>query len=125
MSLKFLPLWLFITLSAYGSSCKKDECSRIVATIPVGQNPAAIAITPDNRFAYVANNNNNGMVGGNTVTVLNIQNNTAVQTISDASFNEPYTVTINAAGTKAYVTNSNGATITIIDIATNTVIGSD
>ncbi len=58
-----------------------------------------------------------------TVSVLNLTNNTLEQTISDSSFNEPYTVTINAAGTKAYVTNSNGTTVTIIDIATNTVSG--
>jgi YVTN family beta-propeller protein len=96
---------------------------RIIATIGVGDTPAGIAITPDNRFAYVANNNNDDISGGDTVSVLNLQNNTVVQTISDASFNEPYTVTINAAGTKAYVTNSNSTTITIIDIATNTVIG--
>ena len=32
--------------------------NRVIATIAVGDNPAGIAITPDNRFAYVANNNN-------------------------------------------------------------------
>lgn len=97
--------------------------SRLVATIGVGDTPAGIAITPDDRFAYVANNNNDGIVGGNTVSVLDLATNTLKQTISDVSFNEPYTVTINATGTKAYVTNSGGSTITIIDIATNTVTG--
>ena len=96
---------------------------RLITTIGVGDTPAGIAVTPDNRFAYVANNDNDGIVGGNTVSVLDLETNTLKQTISDASFNEPYTVTINAAGTKAYVTNSGGSTITIIDIATNTVTG--
>jgi YVTN family beta-propeller protein len=95
----------------------------VVATIPVGFNPAGIALTPDNHFAYVANNNNVGISGGDTVSVIDLTTNTVITTISDPSFNQPYTVTINAAGTKAYVTNSNGATITIIDIANNTVIG--
>ena len=98
-------------MSAHGAS------SRLIKTIVVGHAPADIAITPDNRFAYVANNH------GNTVTVINLQTNLVALTLSDASFNQPYTVTINAAGTKAYVTNSNGSTITIIDIATNTVTG--
>ena len=99
------------------------QASRTVATIGVGNSPAGIAITLDNRFAYVANNNNDGIAGGNTISVLDLQTNTVVQTITDASFNEPYTITINPDGTKAYVTNSNGTTVTIIDIATNTVLG--
>lgn len=94
-----------------------------IGTIPVGITPAAVGITPDSRLAYVANNNNYSIAGGDTVSVLNIRNNTLIQTISDASFNEPYTVTINAAGTKAYITNSNADTITIIDIPSNTVSG--
>jgi YVTN family beta-propeller protein len=89
----------------------------------VGNSPAGIAITPNNLFAYVANNNNTGIPGGYTVSVLNLTNNTVEQTISDSSFNAPYTVTINAAGTKAYVTNSSDVTVTIIDLTTNTITG--
>lgn len=97
--------------------------NRVIATIGVGNSPAGVAITPDGRFAYVANNNNAGIPGADTVSVINIATNTVVTTISNPSFNEPYTITINPAGTKAYVTNSNSTTITIIDIATNTVVG--
>lgn len=89
----------------------------------MGNSPSGIAVTPNNLFAYVANNNNAGIPGGDTVSVLNLQNNSLQQTISDASFNQPYSVTINAAGTKAYVTNSNGATVTIINLINNTVAG--
>lgn len=101
----------------YGSS------RRVVATVSVGDTPAGLAITPDGRFAYIANNNNDGIPNGDSVSVLDLSTNTIVTTIHDASFNQPYTVTINASGTKAYVTNSNSTTITIINIATNTVIG--
>jgi YVTN family beta-propeller protein len=94
----------------------------VIATIGVGDTPAGLAITPDGRFAYVANNNNDAIPGGDTVSIINLQNNMVVQTISDPSFNEPYTVTINAAGTRAYVTNSNSTTVTVIDIPSNTVI---
>ncbi len=115
LNLLFLltPEFIYTTASA----------DRVIATIMVGDTPSGIALTPDNKFAYVANNNNDGLLSGNTVSVLNLTNNTLAQTISDASFNQPYTVTINAAGTKAYVTNSAGSTITIIDIATNIVTG--
>jgi YVTN family beta-propeller protein len=100
-----------------------EEPNTVIATISVGDTPASMAVTPDNLFAYVANNNNDSLPGGDTVSVLNLTYNTLEQTISDSSFNEPYTVTINAAGTKAYVTNSNGTTVSIIDIRTNTVTG--
>lgn len=113
--MSFLIATLFVV-----TACAR---SRVIATIGVGDTPAGIAITPDNRFAYVANNNNDSIPGGDTVSVLNLCTNALVQTISDPSFNEPYTVTINAAGTLAYISNSNGTTITIIDIASNQVVG--
>ncbi|MGB8367316.1 MAG: YncE family protein [Candidatus Babeliales bacterium] len=99
------------------------QASRVIAmiAIPEGNSPAAIAITPNGKFGYVANSNNDNVPGGSTVTVLDLATNTIVKTITHASFNEPYTVTINTAGTKAYVTNSGGTTVSIIDIATNTV----
>lgn len=96
---------------------------RVLATIPVGDSPAGIAITPDNRYAYVANNNNDALPTGNTVSVIDLQSNTVITTISDVSFNEPYTITMNKAGTIAYVTNSNGTTISRVSTATNQVIG--
>jgi YVTN family beta-propeller protein len=97
--------------------------NKVVATVDVGQNPAGIAITPDSLFAYVANNNNNAIPGQDSVSVLNLTFNTLEKTITDSSFSEPYTVTMNSKGTKAYVTNSYTTTVTIIDTATNTVSG--
>jgi len=99
------------------------EANSVVAVINTGVTPDGIAITPDNHFAYVANNNNYGITDGDSVTVLNLKNNTVKQTIRDSSFNQPFRIAINPQGTKAYVTNSNSTTITIIDIATNTVTG--
>jgi len=115
----FLQLLLLATTAGMQAAAPNT----VVATIPVGVTPAGLAITPDNNFGYVANNNNYSMPNSDTVSVIDLQNNTLFKTIFDASFNEPYTVTINAAGTRAYVTNSNGTTVTIIDIATNTVVG--
>jgi len=108
---------LLLTLCIYADKPK------VIATINGGINPAGIAITPNNKYAYVANNNNYGIENGDSVSVLNLENNTLKTTIHHPSFNEPYTVTINQAGTRAYVTNSNSTTITIIDIKTNNVIG--
>ncbi len=95
----------------------------VVATINVGVTPSGLAITPDNNFAYVANNNNYGLPNADNVSVLNLTNNLPDLLISSTTFNEPYTITINAAGTLAYVTNSNYTTVSIIDIPSNTVSG--
>lgn len=113
---------VFVDAASTSSCCKKNECNVVVATVPVGDSPAGIAITPDGRFAYVANDNNDGIPGADTVSVISVATNKVVQTISDPSFNQPYTITINAAGTKAYVTNSNSTTVAVIDIATNRVV---
>ena len=118
--LRHLLTFVLFSLSSFVHAVNPNT---VIATIPVGVTPAGLAVTPDNLFAYVANNNNYGIPGSDSVSVLNLTNNTLQQTINDPSFSEPYTVTINAAGTLAYVTNSYGTTVTIIDIATNTVSG--
>lgn len=100
---------------------KAKVLNRTVATIAVGDTPADIAITPNGKFGYVANNNNDGLVNGDSVSVLDLEFNQVRTTIHDASFNQPYTVTMNAAGSLAYVTNSNAATVTVIATITNTV----
>lgn len=99
------------------------EHNTVIATINVGVTPAGIAITPDSHYAYVANNNNYGVPCEDNVSVLNLHHNTLKTTINDGSFNQPYTITMNADGSKAYVTNSNDTTVTIIDTSSNTVIG--
>jgi len=119
-SLRLLLVFLFLQAATLSHASAPNT---VVATINVGQNPSSIAITPDSRFAYVTNSNNNGVPGGSTVSVLNLMNNTQQQSIYDPSFSEPYRVTINPAGTLAYVSNSGGSTVTIINIATNTVSG--
>lgn len=95
----------------------------VIATMNTGVNPAGIGITPNNRFAYVVNNNNYGIAGQDSVTVLRLSDNQPIKTIENPFFNEPYTVTINRIGSKAYVTNSNSTTVAIIDLITDTVSG--
>jgi len=83
----------------------------VVATIPVGANPAGVAITPDGTRAYVANSSG-------TVSVIDTSTNTVVATI-------PVTVgaqlvAITPDGTRAYVANN--GTVSVIDTSTNTVV---
>lgn len=113
-----LGLLLFLPTYTY-----TVNSNAVVATINVGVNPAGMAITPDSRTAYVANVNNYGIINEHTVSVINLKTNVIETIIRDPSFNELYTVTLNAKATKAYVTNSNSTTVSIIDTKTNQVSG--
>lgn len=112
--------------------CTGANCTKRVGIFNTGVTPAGLAITPNGTKGYVANNANYGDYtlptppqDINTVTVFtpNGKFSQPTKTISDASFNGAYTITINATGTMAFVTNSGDSTVTIIDIATDTVIG--
>jgi YVTN family beta-propeller protein len=115
------PILILMTLVMANANLSATE--RVITTIGVGYNPSYIAITPNGQLAYVANNNNGLVTSGSTVNVLDLVRNRSILSIADISFNQPFTVTINPAGTIAYVTNSAGTTISMINIATNTVTG--
>lgn len=115
---------LCLMICFLGAFLEAAAPNTVVATIEqVGLSPASVAVTPNNLYGYVVNNNENSVPGGDTVTVLNLTLNTIETVISDSSFAQPYRIAINKAGTLAYIPNSNGSTVTIIDTLSNTVIG--
>ena len=75
--------FLFLLLPAHTYAAKSNT---VIATINTGITPTGIAITPDNHFAYVANNNNYGLTGEDSVSVLKLKNNTVKQTIFHHSY---------------------------------------
>jgi YVTN family beta-propeller protein len=86
----------------------------ITATIPVGRNPASVALTPDNAFLYVAN------ASSNTVSVADTATNTVVTTVPVGSL--PISVATTPDGALAYVVNLGGNNVSVIDAANNTVV---
>lgn len=110
-------VWVCIVLT--GAKRVGECCLRMGPTVNVGVNPAGLAVTPCGNRAYVANNNNYGLTGSDSVTVVDLCKAQVVTTIEDSSFSEPYTVSI--FGCKAYVTNSASTTVSVIDLKTNTV----
>lgn len=93
----------------------------IATPICAGVNPAGMALVPVLNKLFVANNNNYGLTNEDSVTVINTKTLLPITTIYDNSFYGPYTVTISTDKTKAYVTNSSGSTITVINTSTNAV----
>ncbi len=82
------------------------------AAITVGNNPAAIAITPDAKTAYVANS------GSNSVTPIDTATNAAGPAITVGD--NPVAIAITPDSTTAYVTNFGSNSVIPIDTATNT-----
>jgi YVTN family beta-propeller protein len=90
----------------------------VVATVQVGINPSAVAITPDGTHAYVAN------AASNTVSVIGTATNMVVATVpvGNMGIKNPQGVAITPDGTHAYVTSTASNTVTVIATATNTVV---
>src|SRR6266852_712958 len=86
----------------------------VVATIPVGQYPAGVAITPNGAFAYVANFNSN------SVSVIDTATSTVTATVGVGT--GPSGVAITPNGAFAYVTNYYSNDMSVINTATNTVV---
>src|SRR5260370_24873667 len=83
----------------------------VVATIPVGQYPAGVAITPNGAFAYVANFNSN------SVSVIDTATNTVTATVTVCT--SPSCLAITPNGAFAYVTNYYSNAMSVIKTATN------
>src|SRR3990167_275256 len=94
---------------------------KVVTVINTGVNPASVAVSPCGKFGYVSNNNNYSLPNQDTVTVFSTETNLPIKTIKHDSFNEPYTRTFNHKGSRAYVTNSGGSTISVIKTKTHEV----
>ena len=76
-------------------------------------NQYGVAITPDEKYLYIVNNQYYGITPYDSVYVYNLINEQFVAKITHASFKTPSTATI--SGRRVYITNSNSTTISIID----------
>jgi YVTN family beta-propeller protein len=105
-----------LTVAVTGGVAAADS---VTTTIPVGDDPTAVALNPAGTSAYVAN------LEDNTLSVIDVSTQTVTATIPVGI--GPDGVAINPAGTDAYVANSNYATydgygtVSVIDLSTDTV----
>ena len=93
----------------------------VVATIPLGQSPTGVAISPDGGKVYISDQ------ALNKISVLNAATNTVISTITEFQGAEPSGVAVSPDGTKLYVANYNSYTFSgmyIYNTATNALIAS-
>lgn len=95
-----------------------------------GVNPSGLALSPNERYLFVANNNNYDLPGEDIVSIFDLKYGNLIKNVTHPSFNEPYTVTIDQAKELAYVCNSGSpakdetdGTITMVSLKTHKVTG--
>jgi YVTN family beta-propeller protein len=86
----------------------------VVATIPVGNYPVGVAITPNGAFAYVATSCDS------QASVIDTATNAVVATVG--SLNDPRSMAITPDGAFAYVGNEGSGSLSVIATATNTMV---
>jgi YVTN family beta-propeller protein len=100
-------------VASYSVSVIDTATNTVTATIPVGNEPIGVAVTPDGSKVYVTHDIDN------TVSVIDTATNivTATIPVSGGTFG----VAVSPDGSKVYVADGS-ATVSVIATATNTVI---
>lgn len=96
-----------------------DDKSLEFTPIQISINQYGVAITPNERYLYIVNNQYYGITPYDSVYLYDLINENMITNITDSSFDIPSTATISYG--RVYITNSNSTTISVIDMATNKV----
>jgi YVTN family beta-propeller protein/autotransporter-associated beta strand protein len=115
--------YVFVTNNRDNTVSVINTATHSMAVFPpiaVGNSPAGVVITPDGRFAYIANNGS-GNVNSNTVSVIDTATDKVIRSVTVG--NKPLGIDVTPDGKYVYVTNSNDGTVSVINTATNTVLG--
>ena len=90
-----------------------------VATVPVGQQPQGVALSPNGHQLYVANSSSG------TVSVLDTANATVTVTVTVtlAVAASPVNIAFSPDGSRVYVTDYKSAALVVLDAATGAIVG--
>jgi len=99
---------------------------QLQATVPVGQHPHEMVVSPDGRFAYITDNGTmrieNPGRGGNTVSVVDIAARKRVDTISTGRYRRPHGIAYDARRHYLAVTTEAPDQLLLIDARKRKVI---
>ncbi len=107
------PRAYITNLSANTVSVIDTATNTVAATVPVGNFPNGVAVTPDGARVYVAN------VFGNTVSVIDTATNTVTATVRVGL--NPLGVAVTPDGAHVYVVNQGEGNVSVIATASNAV----
>src|SRR5215208_4327320 len=104
----------FITILIIASSLGTTLGESVIAVIPVGEFPQALAFNPANNYIYVANRDSG------TVSVIDSTNNTLLKNAVVGT--EPIALEFNPSNSYIYVANRDSGTVSVIDSTNNTLL---
>lgn len=108
----------YVSLIGGGEVWKFDaQTDSLVGTVAVPGSPALLALTPDGSKLYVSQFT---VAGTNNVTVVNTAGMTVTQSIH--VWTMPHGIRMNHSGTLLYVANMMSDNISVIDVATDSVL---
>ena len=87
---------------------------RTIATMPVGDGPHEVAVSPDGNWAVAANYG--GRTAGNSLTVLDLRNRRAVRTIDLGTYARPHGIAWLPDGKRVVVTSEQARAVVIVDV---------
>lgn len=93
---------------------------RTIATLPVGEGPHEVAVSPDGRWA-VAANYGTGPAPGHTLTVLDLQARKVERTIELGEYRRPHGIDFLPGGKRVLVTSEQSQALIIVDVASGNV----
>jgi YVTN family beta-propeller protein len=114
----FLSFALLATILIFAQSVPAASTSPNIVQIKIGGAPYSLAVTPNGKYVYVTDQNDRNLY------IINTTTDTFIRTIGHSTccqlFRSTY-VTINAAGTYVYASNTTG-TLNFINTINNSVI---
>jgi YVTN family beta-propeller protein len=90
---------------------------KVIETIPTGPNPHEIAVTPDQRWAYLSSYH----APGNTISVVDLVNRKLVKEINTGKYTSIHGVAMAPDGKNAYFTAGQTGYVVEIDTKTNEI----
>ena len=85
----------------------------VIATIPVGDNPQSVAVSPDGLRVYTANANDN------TISVIDAASLQTIATYFTAA--RPYNIVVSPDGTRLYVANYTAQSVSVLNAQTGDI----
>lgn len=102
----------------------------VIARLPTGRGPHEVAVSPDNRLAYVANYGaynvfreeaERKMEPGNSITVLDLDKRTVKSTIDLGKYNQPHGIQVSRDGGRLWVTCEGEQAVLELNAATGDI----
>lgn len=96
------------------------ERRAVRVTLPTGQGPHEIAVTPDGRTALVANYGGSG--AGSSLTVIDVPGRRVARTIELSPHRRPHGLAVLPGGERALVTSEESRALLVVDLVRGAVL---